>query len=263
MFGQLSSTGLALLGFGSFILICLVSHLTKSSRLGDRSTHIVNPVLAMIKSHSGAVVRFVALCGMTAPVLMLVLWTVASLMRPGYDQLSQYGSELGTGPNAIIMNTNFVVTGFLIIALATGLSKDIDGGRWTQIGSILLLVFGAGEVAGGFFPCDTGCPITAQSISQLAHNIDAVIAFVALSFAPLLVSEGLDRDDRWHRYRPYSLITGLLSIGLFFVFSAASLGYLGYVGLFQRLFLAVPFLWIEVVATRLLRISGHDPSVRP
>src|SRR6266487_252935 len=95
MFGQLSSTGLALLGFGSFILICLVSHLTKSSRLGDRSTHIVNPVLAMIKSHSGAVVRFVALCGMTAPVLMLVLWTVASLMRPGYDQLSQYGSELG------------------------------------------------------------------------------------------------------------------------------------------------------------------------
>src|SRR5256885_10025632 len=32
-------------GFGSFILICLVSHLTKSSRLGDRSTHIVNPVL--------------------------------------------------------------------------------------------------------------------------------------------------------------------------------------------------------------------------
>jgi hypothetical protein len=52
---------------------------------------------------------------------------------------------------------------------------------------------------------------------------------------------------------------GFLSIGLFLVFSAASLDYLGYVGLFQRLFLAVPFLWIEAIAARLFRISGHDP----
>src|SRR3989442_16045253 len=99
----------------------------------------------MINSRAGAVFRFVALCGMTAPVLMLVLWTVASLMRPGYDQLGQYGSELGTGPNAIVMNTNFVITGFLIIVFAAGLFKNVHGGRWTQLGSTLLLVFGAGE----------------------------------------------------------------------------------------------------------------------
>jgi len=217
----------------------------------------------MINSRSGAVVRFVALCGVTAPVLMLVLWTVASLMRPGYDQLSQYGSELGTGSNAIIMNTNFVVTGLLIVAFSTGFFTNIRGGGWTRIGSILLGVFGIGEVAGGVFPCNPGCPIAAQSLSQLVHNVDAVIAFVAIALAPLLVSLGLNRDDRWQGYRSYSLVTGLLATGLFFVFSAASLGYLWYVGLFQRLFLALPFLWIEVIATRLLRISGHDPSVRP
>jgi len=196
---------------------------------------------------------------MTAPVLMLVLWTVASLMRPGYDQLSQYGSELGNGPNAIIMNTNFVVTGLLVIAFATGLFKNLHGGGRAQTGSILLAVFGTGEVSGGFFPCDPGCPIAAQSLSQLAHNMDAVIAFAAIALAPLLVSLGLNSDDRWRDYRSYSLFTGILSIGLFLVFSAASLDYLGYVGLFQRLFLAVPFLWIEAIAARLFRISGHDP----
>ena len=217
----------------------------------------------MIHSRSGTVVRFVALCGMTAPVLMLVLWTVASLIRPGYDQLSQYGSELGTGPNAIIMNTNFFVTGLLIIAFATGLFKNVHGGRWTQIGSILLLVFGTGELAGGLFPCDPGCPIATQSLSQLAHNVDAVITFVAIALAPLLFSLGLNRDDRWQAYRSYSIVTGLLAIYLFSIFSAASLGYLEYVGLFQRLFLAVMFLWIEVVAIRLLHISGHGRSLRP
>jgi len=217
----------------------------------------------MINSRAGAVFRFVALCGMTAPVLMLVLWTVASLMRPGYDQLSQYGSELGTGPNATIMNANFVVTGLLIIVFATGLFANIPGVRWTRMGSILLGVFGAGEGAGGFFPCDPGCPITAQSVSQLTHNVDAVIDFVAIALAPFLFSLGLNSDDRWKGYRSYSLVTGLIAIGLFLVFSAASLGYLGFVGLFQRLFLAATFLWIEVVAIRLLRISGHHPSLRP
>jgi len=220
----------------------------------------------MINSRAGALFRFVPLCGMTAPVLMLVLWTVASLMRPGYDQLSQYGSELGTGPNAIIMNTNFVVTGLLIIAFATGLFASIRRVRWIQIGSILLGVFGAGEVAGGFFPCDPGCLITAQSVSQLTHNVEAVIAFAAIALAPFLISLGLNREDHWRGYGSYSLVTGLVAIGLFSIFSAASLGYLGYVGLFQRLFLAVTFLWIEVVAIRLFRISGHrlllglDPS---
>jgi hypothetical membrane protein len=220
-------------------------------------------VLNSTQSPPRRAVRLVALCGITAPVLMLFLWAIASLIRPGYDQLNQYGSELGTGPNAIIMNTNFVVTGLLIIAFGMGLFKNIYGGRWTQIGSILLGIFGAAEVAGGFFPCDPGCPLAAQSLSQLAHNADAAVAFVAIAFAPFLVSVGLKHDDRWQSYRFYSLATGIIAMGLFLVFSATSLGNLGYVGLFQRLFLAVPFLWIEVVALRLLRISGLDHSLQP
>jgi hypothetical membrane protein len=206
--------------------------------------------------------RLLAFCGIAAPVLMLVLWTVASLMRPGYDQLTQYGSELGTGSNAVIMNTNFVVTGLLVAAFAGGLFKKIYGGRWTKMGSILLFVFGAGEVAGGLFPCYPGCPIAAQSIAQLAHNIDAVIAFAAIALSPLFVSAGLNRDQQWKNYRSYSIVTGILALGLLSIFSAASLGYLGFVGLFQRLFLAVPFFWIEIVATKLLRVSGGNPFPR-
>src|SRR6266581_9538910 len=98
----------------------------------------------MSPTYSDRLVRPLALCGVTGPVLMLVLWTLASLMRPGYNQLNQYGSELGTGPNAIIMNANFVVTGLLIIALATGLFASIRRGTMVQIDSIMLGVFGTG-----------------------------------------------------------------------------------------------------------------------
>jgi hypothetical protein len=99
-----------------------------------------------------------------------------------------------------------------------------------------------------------------QSFSQLTHNVDAILAFVALALAPFIFLLGLNRDDRWKRYRSYSLVTGVLAFGLFLALSVASLGYLGCVGLIQRLFLAVPFLWIEVVAIRLLQISGHGPG---
>src|SRR5207247_10283372 len=106
--------------------------------------------------------------------------------------------------------------------------------------------------------CDPGCPSAAHSFYQLARAVDAAIAFVALALAPVLVSTSLKLDSYWQRYQSYSLVTGLATIGLFSIFSTASLGYLGLVGLLQRLFLAVPFVWIEFMATKLLRASKHE-----
>jgi len=213
----------------------------------------------MKSSHSKRFSHFLAICGVTAPLVMLVLWIIASLLRPGYNQVTQYGSELGTGPNGIIMNTNFFITGWLVIAFAAGLLRGVHGGRWLQLGAVLVGTFGVGEVLTGFLPCDTGCPIVAQSLSQLAHNVDAAIAFMALALAPILVSIGLRYYDYWKPYRAYSLITGFVAIGLLSIFSASALGHPGFVGLLQRLFLAGPFLWIEVMATRLLGVYELDP----
>src|SRR5947199_9686379 len=67
------------------------------------------------------IVTIPALSGMIAPLLMISLWAIASLLRPGYDQLTQYGSEFGTGGNSLIMNTNLTVTGLLIESFSVGL----------------------------------------------------------------------------------------------------------------------------------------------
>ena len=79
-----------------------------------------------------------AVCGIIAPPLMVVLWAVASFLRPGYNQLAQKGSELGTGLNSIIMNLNFAITGILIIVFALGLIGHIRDGNWYGIGITLL-----------------------------------------------------------------------------------------------------------------------------
>src|SRR2546427_12078634 len=89
---------------------------------------------------------------------MLTLWTVASLLRPGYDQLTQYGSELATGQDSTIMNANFVITGSLIIIFFLGLFTHIHAGKWPAIGAMLLGVFGVGEAAKTGLPRDPWFP---------------------------------------------------------------------------------------------------------
>ncbi len=92
-------------------------------------------------------------CGIVAPPLMVALWAFASFLRPGYNQLAQRGSELGTGQAAIVMNVNFAITGVLIIIFALGLSRSIHSSKWSSIGLIFLLVCGVGEAMTGAFPC--------------------------------------------------------------------------------------------------------------
>jgi hypothetical protein len=82
--------------------------------------------------------------------------------------------------------------------------------------------------------------------------------------APFLISLGLKRDPLWERYQSYSLASGVASIGLFLLFSAAVWSSFPDVGLLQRGLLAVSFLWIELMAIHLLRISNQtDPAIAP
>jgi len=186
---------------------------------------------------------------------MVVLWAIASFLRPGYNQLAQKGSELGTGPNSIVMNLNFGITGILIVIFAFGLVGHIQNGNWSKIGIILLLVCGVGEAITGALPCDPGCPAAAGSFSQNAHLGIAVVFFVSIAITPLILGIGLERDKFWKPYRTYSIVSGLTAIALFVAFSISVLSSFQYVGLLERLFLAVPFLWIELMAVRSLRLS--------
>jgi len=86
-----------------------------------------------------------------------------------------------------IMNANFVITGSLIIVFSFGLFTNIGAGKRPAIGSILLGVFGVGEVVTAAFPCDPGCPLLiSQSLSQSIHSVIAVIAFGSIAIGPTI-----------------------------------------------------------------------------
>ena len=170
----------------------------------------------------------------------------------GYNQLTQKGSELGTGQNSIVMNVNFAVTGVLMIAFALGLARNIGGRNLSKIGTTLLLAAGICEAVVAGFPCDPGCPAAPGSFSQNVHLGIALVFFSSIAFAPLLVGIGLGGDQFWQPYGSYSKSTGIASVGFGAVFSIGVLGSVPLIGLLERVFLAFPFLWIELMGIRML-----------
>ena len=193
-----------------------------------------------------------AICGMAAPLVMISLWALASILRPGYDQLTQTGSELGTGRYSIVMNANFVATGILILIFWVGLLTNMHPGKWSKFGLVILAIAAVGEVATGILPCDPGCPLSGGSLSQMIHTEIAVVFFGAIAVFPAFIGIGLNQDQHWASYCSYSIVTGVVSIGLFIAFSVAVLTSFQYLGLLQRFFLAAPFQWIGIMASRLL-----------
>ena len=83
------------------------------------------------RPNQGNLLRFLALCGIAAPIIFAILVTVGGFIYEGYSHATQAVSELGgvEAQSPIIQNTNFLVIGVLFIAFAFGLHRGVGGGR--------------------------------------------------------------------------------------------------------------------------------------
>jgi len=80
-----------------------------------------------------------------------------------------------------------------------------------------------------------------------------MIAGFAIILAPLALSPRLKRDDRWQRYLAYSLGTVVVALLVSAVYESDV--FESWKGALQRISMAVPFIWVEVMAIKLLRVS--------
>jgi len=199
-----------------------------------------------------AVRRLFALGGVVAPILFTAVVAVLSLLRPGYSQVSDFVSDLGVGPNAVVQNASFVVFGLLVVGLAAALLTSVPAPRRTAFvaGVGLTVVFGLGVLLAGVFPEDYA--------GGGAHTDVSSIAFLASILAALLVGWGVRRaGTAWSRFGAYSVVSGLVAFALLIVFGIATGG--PYQGAAQRAFIAVPWIWVGATGLQVdARNRGTD-----
>ena len=123
-------------------------------------------------------IKFLALGGITGPILFTLSTIISASLRPDYSHVSQFISELGaTGTsNAQLMNfAGFLPTGLMIAALGVSLFFLLLPKRpVSSIGSALIAIFGLGAFFSGIFsilPKQTKCGLCYCSINTDSNQL--------------------------------------------------------------------------------------------
>jgi len=130
-------------------------------------------------------------------IILTVFWLglqlVASWVKPGFNHITQYISEINaTGtPNAGVLGwVGFIPLAMVAFSALVSMRSKLRVQGISHIGWLLLFLWPFGYLASALAPCDTGCPADGSS-SQAIHNVVAIISYfgfalgaVCLAFTP-------------------------------------------------------------------------------
>jgi hypothetical membrane protein len=189
---------------------------------------------------------------------------VGLLRRGQYDPIAEQVSDLTAGPYGWAQQANFIVFGLLLLTFAAGLRRGVRPTRAGMAGPAILACNGVGLVLAGSFPLREDAAGRVYDPTGV-HSINGRIFFLSTGIALVVVSLRLRGDPSWRGLAPYTLGTGIALLVLFVVVGAlavpADAPLHAWLGLVQRLVLAVWLPCIVVLALRLRRVSTQTGSV--
>jgi hypothetical membrane protein len=188
------------------------------------------------------------LLGTAGPVLFVLVWLVEGALRPGYDPMRHWVSELALSDRGWIQITGFLLGGALIAAFGLALRRTVRG--W---GPRLITVAGIALFLAGVFVIDPGLynpsgSATGSTWHGLLHDVFGPIMFFALAAATIVLSRRFGRV--------YGLASGIGMIA--FWLAAGALNGMDHAGvwspapagLLQRLAILIGFAYLVHVAWR-------------
>ena len=200
--------------------------------------------------------RAAGVCGLLAPVTYLSALLFGGLVqREGFSNAEDSISDLGadTASSAWIYNqigTN--LTGFLIVLFGLGLWRALSPDWVGCLGAGLLALFGVALLLEGFLPLDCqGVDVACDNLSWQSdgHRWVSRVSSTCLLLAPLVLALAFRRSPRWRdRWLPTLLVLPAF-IAASIAFSAVG------EGAAARAAGAVWFLWVGLIAFRLLRLA--------
>lgn len=207
--------------------------------------------------------RALLAAGALAGPVYLGLGLGQALLRPGFDLTRHDLSLLSNGDLGWIQIGNFLLSGALVIAGASGLRRNLREGRGRTWGPLLLAGYGLGLIGAGVFIADPafgfppGTPPDANSISWhgLLHIAAAALGFLCLIAATVVFNRrfAVQRQPRW---AAYSIATGVVFLAGFVGIASGSGTTWSVLGFWVAVVLA--WSWITVLCLRTIA----EPATR-
>jgi len=197
------------------------------------------------------------LCGILGPLLWLSLIGLAGTMRPEFNHITHFISELGergSSTEVMMRYAAFEFTGFLYLCFASALPATFRGGSCSTLATVFIGLDGLGRMGAGVFPCDPGCG--GLSLNQELHRLFATVGFLSGILAAITWGIIFRRYSLPPRLAWYSVGSGILAL-IFLLLMSWSRNPVNAPGLFEHLATGVLSLWLLMFAVRLMRFPGE------
>ncbi|HEY33510.1 MAG TPA: DUF998 domain-containing protein [Dehalococcoidia bacterium] len=201
--------------------------------------------------------RYLAICGMLAPLAAIAFILVGAAVTPGYDHIRNTISELSAvgAPHPEWMNTGFILYGILIIGLSFAVRQHLAPRTGTTIVWLMVILHGVGVILTALFPYNAAITEGIHSIKDASHHLVSIVACVAFITGMLIMARMIWAEPAWRGVTRLSLVAiGIVSI--LFVFTLIPV-FRDIAGLLQRISALAMFIYIEALSVKCFILSPH------
>jgi hypothetical protein len=191
-------------------------------------------------------VAWLALIAIGGIVYFVVAVVVLHFLRPEYNPINHAVSNYAVGPYGYLMTAAFYVLALSVLALALGLFRIKALTNLSRSVMLLLGVASFGLVVMGIFPGDVHALHPPATITGVVHWTAAGISFLSIMIAAFLLSSFFKLDEQLQRFQRPCLILAWAMVGSLLLYGLLAL--VGWIGIGQRIYLAVCLLWLLVLA---------------
>lgn len=208
------------------------------------------------KALTHTVTKWLLLCGLLAPFLLVAFLIVALLLTPGHDYISETISQLGARdrPHPEVVNAGFVISGLLILGFAIGIYLNLGRSMAARIVGILIAINGVGIILTGAFQADSNALGTSSTLEGNLHHIFAAIAYSTLLMGITVFAMLVHRKPGWRGFTQFSLAVAIINLGLLLLYAMGVSKTIE--GSLQLSFFGMSLAWVVAVSLQSLRANS-------
>jgi hypothetical protein len=187
-------------------------------------------------------VAWLALIAIGGIVYFIVAVVVLHFLRPEYNPINHAVSNYAIGPYGYLMTAAFYALALSVFALALGVFFSVALNKLSRVVILLLCLASSGMVIMGIFPGDAHALHPPATITGVIHWAAAGLSFLSIMIAAFLLSRSFKKDERFQRFQRPCFILAMIMVGALLLYGILAL--VGWVGIGQRIYLAVSMLWL-------------------
>jgi hypothetical membrane protein len=198
--------------------------------------------------------RYLATCGVLAPLLVITFVLIGASVTPGYNHISDTISKLASPgtPHPEWMNAGFISYGILIIGLSFAVRQCLAPRSGSITVWLLIVIHGVGIILAAVFPYDLSVIEGIHSLEGILHHLVTITGCVAFIIGILIMDRIVSGEHAWRTTIILSFFA-VSVVSVLFVFSLFPIAR-GFEGASQRASAFAMIIYIEALSIRCLTL---------